>query len=638
MFFFKRANVFLIALALCTPIIADQAKNYYEQGTKAEKQGNYDAAYLYYKQASAAAPQNPKYLATFTRMRFSAAAQHIHTGQLLRNTGDFKRALAEFKRAAEIDSSSVIAQQELRRTEDILNRKDQQAAAQPAPRAPKLPDELGQPVVLQPLSNAPITVYMTANADVIYRTIGKLAGLNVVFDPDYKPQKITVDLTDISLRDALDIVRLQSKSFWRPVLPNTIFVSTDSQAKRKELEQNVMKTFYLRNIEGPTDLQDAANVLKQMLDVTRIQLLQAQDALVLRGTPDQLALAEQILSDYDRPRGEVVIDVAVMEVSKDRLRTLGNAVPTAFSTAVVPPYVTAGGSNSSGSSGSGSSNSNGSWTIQSLAHVSSHDFVFSIPGSSFSILSSDSNTKLLQNPQIRALNNEKATLRIGDRVPIATGSFQPGIAGAGAVSPLIGTQFTYLDVGVNVDITPHIHSDREVTLKMSLEISSVTGEQNIGGITQPVIGQRRIEHEARLTDGEVNLIGGILEDSERQSLSGYPWISKIPILKYFFAQENKDRQQSEVVFAITPHIVRAPEDESARMIEIGTGSSIELHRTAPPSKSSEQPKASSEQPKAPQPAGQQPDQPKPQPAQQQSAVPKNQMGTAPLAQAAALPK
>ena len=131
--------------------------------------------------------------------------------------------MAEFKHAAEIDSSSAIAQQELQRTEDILNRKDRESTNL-VPHTPKLPDEVGQPIVLQPLSNAPITVYMTANADVIYRTIAKLAGLNVVFDPDYKPQKITVDLTDVSLRDALDIVRLQSKTFWRPLLPNTIFV------------------------------------------------------------------------------------------------------------------------------------------------------------------------------------------------------------------------------------------------------------------------------------------------------------------------------------------------------------------------------------------------------------------------------
>jgi general secretion pathway protein D len=189
---------------------------------------------------------------------------------------------------------------------------------------------------------------------------------------------------------------------------------------------------------------------------------------------------------------------------------------------------------------------------------------------------SDSNTKLLQNPEIRALDNEKATLKIGDRVPIATGSFQPGI-GIGSVN----TQFQYIDVGVNIDIVPHIHSANEVTLKMILEISSVTGQQNIGGVSQPIIGQRRIEHETRLQDGDVNLVGGILEDSETQSLSGYPWLTKIPILRNLFGQTDKERRENEIVFAIMPHIVRAQDltDQNLRMVDVGTGGAIGLRHT-----------------------------------------------------------
>jgi general secretion pathway protein D len=210
---------------------------------------------------------------------------------------------------------------------------------------------------------------------------------------------------------------------------------------------------------------------------------------------------------------------------------------------------------------------------------------------------SDSNTKILQRPQLRAIDNEKATLKIGDRVPIATGSFTPGI-GAGGISPLVNTQFQYLDVGVNIDITPHVHSDHEVTLKMVLEISSVTGSQNIGGINQPVIGQRRIEHETRLADGDINLVGGILEDSESRSLSGYPWLLKIPILNYLFGQENKDLRENEIVFAITPHIVRAEEitDENLKLIDIGTGGTIGLRYKEPKPTKVNTPTSSSETP------------------------------------------
>jgi general secretion pathway protein D len=177
---------------------------------------------------------------------------------------------------------------------------------------------------------------------------------------------------------------------------------------------------------------------------------------------------------------------------------------------------------------------------------------------------------VIQRPEIRAIDSEKSSLKIGDRVPYATGSFQSGLGGS------VNTQFQYLDVGVNIDITPYIHADRSVTLKMSLEISSIASVQNVGGFSEPTIGQRRIEHEARLADGEVNLIGGILEDTDTNSMSGYPWITKIPILKYLFGQETKERQQSEIVFAITPHIIRGGEvtDDNLRIVDLGSANSV----------------------------------------------------------------
>jgi general secretion pathway protein D len=148
---------------------------------------------------------------------------------------------------------------------------------------------------------------------------------------------------------------------------------------------------------------------------------------------------------------------------------------------------------------------------------------------------------------------------------------------------LVNTQFQYLDVGVNIDITPHIHSEHEVTLKMTLEVSSVSGTQNIGGISQPIIGQRRIEHETRLQDGEVNLVGGILEDTETHSMSGYPWLTRLPVLKYLFGQDDKQRQENEIVFAITPHIVRAQEvtDDNLRLVDLGRGSTVTVGHSDP---------------------------------------------------------
>jgi general secretion pathway protein D len=420
-------------------------------------------------------------------------------------------------------------------------------------------EDMQGPVDLEPFSDTPLTLRMTTTSDNVYKTIGKLAGINVLFDLDYRPQRINIELDEVPLREALRMVAMQSKTFWRPISTKAIFVAAES--KRKEYEDNVMTTFHVRNASTPAELQELVGTLKGMLDIARIQVNPTHSTITLRGTPDQMVLAQKLITDLDKPKAEVVIDIAIMEVSTDRLHTIGTTVPTSTSIALQAAPAGVGTVNIGGLNGG--------------------TFAMAVPGGSFTFLMSDSNTKVLQNPRIRVLDNGKATLKIGDRVPIATGSFSSagGVSGGG-ISPLVNTQFQYLDVGVNIDITPHILSGGEVNLKMVLEVSSVTGSTDIGGISQPTIGQRHIEHETRLGDGEMSLVGGILEDSETQSLGGYPLLGNIPLLKYLFGQEKKDRRKTEIVFAVIPHIVRSEviTDESMRLIDIGTGTAIDLRR------------------------------------------------------------
>lgn len=573
----------LLVLTLSAAVYPDEAHTAYKQGVHAESQKQYDAAFQAYKRAYSLKPNEPRYATAYLRSRTYAAALHVangmkllHQGEELRDDLKLQEALTEFQLAMDIDSTNYVAAQGVRETSAILKRQAESGGAPAPPESPltKLAAEAQGPVDIEPSPNTPITLRITNAADIIYRTIGKLAGINVLFDLDYKPQKITVELNEVMPREALKMVALESKTYWRPISTTAIFVA--AEGKRKEIESSVLKTFYLRNASTPNELQDVVGTLKGMLDINKIQVNPTRGSITMRATPDQLVLAEKIISDADKSKAEVVIDVAVMEVSRTRLNTLGTTVPT--STTVTPVGVgTSGGSSSGPSVNVGSLNGN--------------TFVIPIPSASFTMLMSDTNAKILQRPQLRAIDNEKATLKIGDRIPIATGSFTPGI-GSGGISPLVNTQFQYIDVGVNIDITPQIHADNEVTLKMSLEISSVTGNTNIGGISQPNIGQRRIEHTARLHDGEVNLLAGILEDTETKSLSGYPWLTKIPILKYLFGQEQKERLEDEVVFAITPHIVRAQEitDENLRMIDVGTNNTIGLrYQEAKPPKPKESP-------------------------------------------------
>jgi general secretion pathway protein D len=452
------AAIALLVLLSIVPAIADKAKNAFEKGQDAEARQNYEQAYDFFKQAYDLKPKDLRYRASFERMRFKAAATIVHRGQGLREAGKLQEALAEFQKALLIDPSLFIAQQETKRTLQMLNdatNPPPQAAGTPVGLEKKVRDA-GGPVELAPISDVPITVKLTEDSKVIYQTIGQLAGVNVLFDPDYTSRRIKVELNGVTLEEALEITALSSKTFWRPVTGNTIFVAQDNPAKRKELEQSVLKTFYLSNLSAPTELQDVVNAIRAVLDVQRVQQLLSQNALVVRGTPDQIALAEKLVEDLDKARPEVIIDIAVMQVSKDKSRTLGLSPPTSATVSLQSNINTTSTTSSTGTTTTPTtSSSSGGLELNTLGNLNATDFQVTIPSANLSAVMGESDTKMLQNPQVRALDNQKATLKIGERVPVATGSFQPGIGGVG-INPLVNTQFQYLDVGVNIDVTPHL--------------------------------------------------------------------------------------------------------------------------------------------------------------------------------------
>ncbi|HYA24730.1 MAG TPA: cohesin domain-containing protein [Terriglobales bacterium] len=590
-FLVRPAAILLIALAiLSSAVAADKAKTLYTKGREAEARQNYEQAYDFYKQAYDLKPDNLGYRASFERLRFLAGASHVHRGQLLRDAGQLDAALAEFKTAVEIDSSSAIAKQELQRTQQMIDA----AKAAPSKSAAPPPDflekrirEAGGPVELASISNVPINLKITEDSKVIYETVGKLAGINVLFDPDYTSRRIKIELNNVSLEDALQIIAVETKTFWRPVTPNTIFVAADNPAKRKDLEQAVIKTFYLTNLSQPTELQDVTNALRQILEINRIQPLPSEGAIVVRGTPDQLALAQKLVGDLDRSKAEVVVDVAVMQINRDKSRTLGISPPTSGSVQLQQNLTSTTTTTSTNgvttpTTTPTSSTPNGI-NLNTFGNLNATDFTVTISQATATALFSDSTTKLIQKPQIRAIEGQKATLKIGQRVPVATGSFQPGIGGVG-INPLVNTQFQYLDVGVNIDVTPRVHSNGDVTLKITMEVSEVDGTSSIGGITQPIIGQRKIEHEVRLREGEVNLLGGMMEDQQTRALTGFPVLSQIPILRYLFGQTTTDHSQTETVFALIPHIVRKPEltELNQEALDAGTASAIALRRVSHP--------------------------------------------------------
>src|SRR5271157_2429985 len=255
----------LLLLCLRLPVLArhaDSAKAFYEKGADAEARQNYEQAFDYFKQAYNLKPKDLRYRTAFERTRFYAASSEVHRGQILRDAGKLDEALAEFQKGLEIDPSSFIAQQELKRTQQMIKEaQNPQPQASGATGLRRRLEAAQGPVELAAISNVPITLKLTEDTKVIYETIGKLAGINVLFDPDYTSRRVKIELTGVTLEEALEITALESKTFWRPVTPNTVFVAADNPAKRKDLEQSVIKTFYLANLSQPTELQDVVNAM-----------------------------------------------------------------------------------------------------------------------------------------------------------------------------------------------------------------------------------------------------------------------------------------------------------------------------------------------------------------------------------------
>ena len=605
-------SLLLVCLLLTTSAHAQSASSWNKRGQDAEARDDFDSAFEAYRQAWLKKPHDLRYKERYERLRFEAANQHVDRGRVLRQAGDIGGAVNEFARALQIDPGNEAAAQEL-----ALSQKPGAAIQQPAstpngvnnkglpnasPESQVLVpgvneetphqlqvqrdiDSLSGPPQLQPVSNDPITLHMVGDTKDIYQAIGKAAGLNVIFDPKYNSTRIQVDLTNVTLFDALRIVGTLSRTFWKPLTPNTIFVAEDNQTNRNEDTEQAVQTFYLTNVSQQNDANEILIALRNLLDQrTKLYLIASQNAIVVRASPDELILAEKIINDLDRVKSEVVVDVAVLEVSKQLERNIGITLPQSVG---ITPIAT-GGTTGATSTTSGTTTTTGTTTTSSsstqltlntLGNANATNFAVTITGGQVNALLTDADTRILQNPRIRATDGQRAVLKIGSKIPVATGSYNAGVS-AGIASLGVQTQFQYLDVGVNIDMTPTVHYDREISLKMTVEVSSQTGSTTISGVTEPIISQRSAQQTIELKDGEPSLLAGILTNQDQYNVSGTPGLGELPILKYFFASHDKIQQNDEIVFLVIPHIVRDSllTEENTRAIYAGTGQNVELIR------------------------------------------------------------
>jgi general secretion pathway protein D len=444
---------------------------------------------------------------------------------------------------------------------------------------------------LKPLSTQPINLRLSKQPPkVLFETVSKLAGINVIFDPEYRTDpsmvsNLNLELTNATLEQALDYLEAMTKSYWKPLSANTIFVTNDNQPKRRDYEDFVLKVFYLTNITTPQELTEISTMLRSITDIRRVHQYSAQNVLIVRGSADQVLLAEKLIQDLDKPKAEVVVDVLVMEANRTKSRDLAASVASGGTAGLSSPItfaplnpVTA---SSSASSTTTTTTQSQLISLARIAHVSTNDFALTLPGALLQALMTDRQTKVLQSPQVRAAHGQKASLRIGDKVPVASGGMQPFGGVVGGFSSLY-SQFQFMDVGVNVDITPTVHGTDEVTLKVELEISTVRDRIDLGGISQPVIGQRKVTHEIRIPEGEVSLLGGLMQTQETRSLAGIPGLMQIPVLKKLFSSEHVEKNDSELLIALIPHIVRTPGVTALNLKGVASGTDAQIRVSLAP--------------------------------------------------------
>ncbi|MDR3675428.1 MAG: hypothetical protein P4N24_08055 [Acidobacteriota bacterium] len=538
----------------------------YREGHKAEERKDWDTALVDYEKAREADPANSLYILHEKNARTNAALFHFKNARQLLKEDRPQDAAAELQKAVRIDPTNAAAAQELNivLTKQAKAKKEHSEALQKALKAREAEDQ-PTTVKLQPFSQELLGHFkVSADSRRVFETLGKLAGLNVAFTPDFRPAPLSEDLSGIRIEDALALVSLQTKSFWKAVTPNTILVVPDNPNNRRDYDEEVLKTIYLSNPLAPADRTAITTALKQVLGLQRIMDNPDSNAIIIRDTAAKVAAAEQMVRELDRAKAEILIEINIVEADRDRIRDLGLTLASISSSGTATPgltteaaYVPAVSSTSSSSASAAASL--GAAAVNSLSYK---NIAVLLPGVAATAVLNDSKTHIMQSPQVRVTDGQTAKLKIGSRIPYATGSFLPSLTSSSSSSSsglLASTQFQYQDVGVNLDLTPHLLATGEIALHAKIEISSLGASISVGGVSQPTFGQRIIEDDFRLQEGEVNLLGGLIQTTLNNAVTGIPGLGDIPLLHYLFSQESKEVNDQEVLVMLTPRVIRLPD-------------------------------------------------------------------------------
>jgi general secretion pathway protein D len=527
----------LVTVAVFTAACAAATAS--RRGRDAEFRRDYDRAVVEYTKALRLDPDSGTARSGLERNKARATEEHLQRARRLSAIGKFDEAVVEYGVAAELSPANSTVDEELRTTRNKLRAKvavtregktELQSLIDRTRDLPPpgldLPQNVKMPGSL---------VFREASSRDVFTAIARLGGISIVFDPQFRDAPVTVDLRNAMLDDALTAVAGATRTFFRVNAPQTVIVVPDTPAKRREYEEEIVRTFYLSN----ADPKETMDMLRLVLDARRLSLLTATNAIVIKDTPEHVVAASRVLSAIDKARPEVIIDVQLLEVDRTRLLEYGLQVASPGSPGINGSVTVA-------------TDANQTLTLQMLKNLTASDILLTnLPGLYYRLLKSDANTRILANPQLRASEGATASARFGDRVPVPVTTFTPIATGGTPQQPIVS--FNYENIGVNIDITPRTHHDDDVTLLLNVAVTNISGT-GFGGL--PTFGNREIKTQIRLRDGETNLLAGLIRDDERRVVDGVPGLSDLPGVGRIFGHTSRTAQQTDIVLTLTPHIVR----------------------------------------------------------------------------------
>jgi general secretion pathway protein D len=556
----------LLAFTACTSSRA------FREAKEEESLSHWDVAVMKYAQALESEPGSSRYQISLMNAKRKAAQAHFERGKVYRGSGHPDLAVVELQQTIALDPTNHYAELELAKAREEANRaaaeRDGESKMQGAKRRTR--GARARSPLLEPTSDRPINLNFPQPKPIkqIYQSLALAAGINVIFDPQLKDDNVAIVLTNISFQNALETLMRQENHFYKVIDEKTMLIAQDTPANRKTYEDLVIRTFFLSN----GDVTDVSNALRQLLQTSRISINKAENSITLRDTADKVAIAERIVDQNDKQLAEVVIDVELLQINTNRLTDIGLLLSGYSVGAGIPAP--------GGTTDLGGTLAAGTFTWDQLKQLSIRSFGFNIPSITYNFIKNNTESELLAKPQLRISEGQKAQLVIGDKVPIPTTTFNTANTVGGSIVPI--TSFQYQDVGIKIEVEPRVHHNKEVTLKLTLEVSQLGETVTFtAGQSQPTIGTRTISSNIRLRDGETNFLAGLFRTDKTRGTTTVPFLGDIPILGRLFSDKTRGQKTTDLVLTLTPHIIRIPDvtDEDLMPVYVGTDANISFQGT-----------------------------------------------------------